>query len=186
MFERFTAAARLAVVYAQDVANQLHSSHVDTQHLLVALIEAHGTLSDTLRAAGLDPGDVAGRARAAITAADALDGAALASLGIDLEAVRASTDRWFGKGSLDAAARPRRSSPKGHVPFTADAKKALELSLREAIRLKQKSIDPRHLLLGILRAESPGGRVLAGAAAEAGLELPVLRLALERPADAAA
>lgn len=185
MFERFTSAARLTVVYAQDVAHQLHSTHVDTQHLVVSLLEAHGSLADTLRAAGVDPDDVARRARAAIAAGDALDSAALASLGIDLDAVRASTDRWFGEGALDAAARPRRTSPKGHVPFSADAKKALELSLREAIRLKEKSIGPRHLLLGILRAESPGGRVVAGVATEAGLDLPGLRLALERAAEAA-
>ncbi len=183
MFERFTSAARAAVVDAQDVARQLHSSHIDTRHLVVAVAQTRDVV-DTLRRAGIDPDDAARRGRAAITAGDALDGDALATLGIDLDAVRASTDRIFGEGALDAAARPRRTSPTGHIPFTADAKKALELALREAIRLKEKTIDPRHLLLGILRAESPGGHVVAGAAAEAGLDLTALRASLEHRAAA--
>lgn len=43
--------------------------------------------------------------------------------------------------------------PSGHIPFTARAKKALELSLREAIALKHKRIGTEHLLLGLLRCE---------------------------------
>jgi ATP-dependent Clp protease ATP-binding subunit ClpC len=39
-----------------------------------------------------------------------------------------------------------------HLPFSAAAKKALELSLREAVRLGERQIDDDHLLLGLLRA----------------------------------
>jgi ATP-dependent Clp protease ATP-binding subunit ClpC len=37
------------------------------------------------------------------------------------------------------------------VPFTARAKKVLELSLREAINLSQRDLRAEHLVLGLLR-----------------------------------
>ena len=77
-----------------------------------------------------------------------LDAEALASVGIDLEAVRESADAVFGKGALDRAGR---APVKGHIPFTADAKKVLELALREAVRLRTNRIDGAMLLLGMLR-----------------------------------
>ncbi|PZR54949.1 Clp protease [Xylanimonas oleitrophica] len=195
MFERFTGGARAAVVTAQEVARALRSEQIDTRHLLVALLEDGGHLVDGVRVdpaplreavagTGVAPDHVVARARAAIAAGDVLDGEALASLGIDLDTVRARADEVFGAGALDAAARRRRRGTRGHVPFTGDAKKALELALREALRLQDKSIGPRHLLLGLLRADCPGGRVLADAAHEAGVDLPALRTAVEA-ADAA-
>ena len=56
---------------------------------------------------------------------------------------------------------------KDSPPFTAEAKKALELSLREALSLGHNYIGREHLLLGILRdAEPPLATVLD----EAGLD----------------
>jgi ATP-dependent Clp protease ATP-binding subunit ClpA len=43
---------------------------------------------------------------------------------------------------------------RGHVPFTPDAKKALELALREAINLKHDWIGTEHVLLGLLHTET--------------------------------
>lgn len=49
----------------------------------------------------------------------------------------------------------------GHIPFSADSKKVLELALRETIRSGDRRIGTEHILLGILRDErSPGARVL--------------------------
>ena len=39
------------------------------------------------------------------------------------------------------------------LPFTPEAKKALELSLREALRIKHSYIGTEHLLLGLLRRD---------------------------------
>ncbi|WP_348537860.1 Clp protease N-terminal domain-containing protein, partial [Nocardia brasiliensis] len=50
----------------------------------------------------------------------------------------------------------------GHIPFTKDAKKVLELSLREALARKDKSIESGHVLLGILRAPNPTTERLLG------------------------
>ncbi len=42
-------------------------------------------------------------------------------------------------------------SGKRHLPFTRNAKKALELSLRESLALGHKHIGPEHILLGLIR-----------------------------------
>ena len=41
--------------------------------------------------------------------------------------------------------------PKGKIPFTPRAKKTLELSLREALRLSHNYIGTEHILLGLVR-----------------------------------
>nr|WP_309238738.1 Clp protease N-terminal domain-containing protein [Actinoplanes aureus] len=96
---------------------------------------------------------------AAIADRDAEDAAALKAIGIDLDAVRAAIEENFGAGALHL---PRPAPKKkgifgrfyagtSHIPFSPRNKKVLELSLREAIRLKHNFIAPEHIMLGILR-----------------------------------
>lgn len=177
MFERFSKEARAAVVEAQHVARATSSRSIDSRHVLVALAEADGPASRALRAVEIDPDAVAASLRDDLRAAG-LDPQALASLGVDLDAVRERTDAVFGEGALDRVAR---KTPKGHIPFTPDAKKSLELALREAIRLKDNGIHGGHLLLGILRADSPAGRALQAA----GADVAALRTAVEQQRPAA-
>jgi ATP-dependent Clp protease ATP-binding subunit ClpA len=73
----------------------------------------------------------------------------LVGLGLTPEAARALV--------LDAVPREQ-TPPPGHIPFTPRAKKALELSLREALARNDQHIGPEHLLLGIL---AEGGGVAA-------------------------
>jgi ATP-dependent Clp protease ATP-binding subunit ClpA len=169
MFERFTAEARAAVIAAQQVAREAGARQIDTRHVVVALAEANGPAATALRDAGVDVEALTAALRADATAAG-LDPEALASIGVDLAAVRERTDAVFGRGAVDRAGH----SP-GHIPFTRDAKKALELALREAVRLKHPALDGRHLLLGILRAASPGREALAAH----GVDLDELRRTLE-------
>ena len=51
-----------------------------------------------------------------------------------------------------AISSPRSAGPaaRGHIPFTARAKKTLELSLRESVALKDNYIGVQHLLLALL------------------------------------
>jgi ATP-dependent Clp protease ATP-binding subunit ClpA len=78
---------------------------------------------------------------------------ALESLGISDEAVTQQIDEIVGRGT-----KPARS---GHIPFTARAKKSLELSLREALQLGHNYIGTEHILLGLIReGEGPGAQVL--------------------------
>jgi len=81
------------------------------------------------------------------SAAQALD-----SLGIGLQAARDRAEAEAGRG-------PGQS---GHVPFTPEAKRTLELSLREALQLGQNYIGTEHILLGLVRDPvTRGAHVLA-------------------------
>ncbi len=80
---------------------------------------------------------------------------ALTALGITEEAARQQVEEVAGR----AQQRPQR----GRIPFTPWAKKALELSLREAIAIGNSSIGTEHILLGLVRVgEGPAAQVLAG------------------------
>jgi ATP-dependent Clp protease ATP-binding subunit ClpC len=66
----------------------------------------------------------------------------LESMGISLEAIRSEVVGTVGEGD---------GAPSGHIPFTARAKKVLELSLREALQLGHDYIGTEHILLGLIR-----------------------------------
>ena len=73
---------------------------------------------------------------------------ALESFGITETAARRQVEEIIGRGE---------QAPHGHIPFVPRAKKALELSLREAIALGSNSIGTEHILLGLIReGESEG------------------------------
>ena len=164
MFERFTKDARSAVVEAQLVARAAHSDQIDSRHVLVALAESEArleppwpTAASTWRSSSPAPDEHRGRRHARP--------GALAAVGIDLDEVTRRTEETFGEGALTRAGRVLRGRRK-HIPFTPDAKKSLELALREAIRLGSKEINGGHLLLGMTRAESPARRILSDAGAD--------------------
>ncbi|WP_454851985.1 Clp protease N-terminal domain-containing protein [Promicromonospora soli] len=180
MFERFTKDARSAVVDAQLVAREAHSDQIDTRHVLVALAETPGPARTALSDGGVDVAALVAQARGKIEAGDALDADALAAVGIDLDEVTRRTEATFGKGALTRAGRVLRGRRK-HIPFTADAKKSLELALREAIRLGSKEINGGHLLLGMTRAESPARSILS----DAGADLERVRQLAEGAGEAA-
>jgi ATP-dependent Clp protease ATP-binding subunit ClpC len=63
------------------------------------------------------------------------------------------------RAMLDRAQQP----PAGHMPFTPEAKGALEFAVREAVDLNAEHIGPEHLLLGIAcGAGKSGDRAPAG------------------------
>ncbi len=173
MFERFTDEARTAVVAAQGEARSTGATAIDSRHLLLALLTDDRRSQQTLQRVGVDPVAFASSLRAEL---DGLDAASLASIGIDLDAVRERADAVFGAGALD---RGRRAPRRGHLPFTADGKQALEQALREAVRLRSRQIDGRVLLLGLLRPGSPAEGALTRALVEAGSSPSTLRQALE-------
>lgn len=167
MFERFAKSARMAVVVAQEEARELRSPDIRVEHLLLGLlVRAEPDLRRLLEQNGVTrEGVVRDLTRAGkgepLGAADA---EALRSIGIDLDAVRESLEASFGADALDRAAPPEesrglfgrgRGARSGHIPFTPGAKKVLELSLREALARKDKTIESGHILLGILRAPNP-------------------------------
>ncbi|GIH77364.1 Clp protease N-terminal domain-containing protein [Planobispora longispora] len=178
MFERFTRDARQAVKLAQENARRLNHHFVGNEHIVLGLLDQPESVSArVLIRHGLDHE----RAYRAVFdmipphAGDRLDADALEAIGIDLSAIRERVEAAFGPGSLD---RPPQRTRQGrlvsgrHVAFTGPAKKALELSLREAISLKHNHISDGHILLGVLRAgPGPAHRILA----QADVDLETLR-----------
>ena len=109
MLERFTDDARAVLVQAQRHARRLGHRYIGCEHLLLALVGVDQPASAVLRERGLTPGRVeeeivrrAGTGAGAGLFAD-LDRAALASIGIDLDAVRARIDASFGPDALTRA-----------------------------------------------------------------------------------
>ncbi len=148
MFERFTREARATVVGAQEEARRLASPRLGTEHLLLGLLDQDSPTGAVLGRHGLTHDELAA-AVARTTAGGDLDADALTSLGIDLDAVRGTVEAAFGPGALDGPAE--RAARRGHVPLTPRAKKVLELSLREALAMKSRSISDGHIALGIIR-----------------------------------
>jgi ATP-dependent Clp protease ATP-binding subunit ClpA len=190
MFERFTDQARSVVKGAQEEARGLSHRYVGTEHILLALLaESSGMAATVLRDAGVFPEQVRADVEAAIGPRRGrlgpTDAEALRAIGIDLDAVREKVEETFGEGALEPPPSTppqrrglfRRAAPgpepvPGHIPFTPRAKKVLELSLREALRLKHKHIGPEHILLGLLRE---GEGLAAMVLTDAGVSLDDLR-----------
>ena len=74
---------------------------------------------------------------------DGLAAIVLVNLGMDLESVRPSVELMAGRGTAPA---------EGEIGLTPRAKKAVELAVDEARRLKHRYIGTEHLLIGLVRA----------------------------------
>jgi predicted enzyme related to lactoylglutathione lyase len=73
-------------------------------------------------------------------------------LGVTTDTARREVEEIVGPGS---------SPPEGYIPFTPEAKKIFELSLREALQRADKFIGAEHILLALLReGEGVGAQVL--------------------------
>ncbi len=200
MFERFTRDARTVVVSAIDLCSALDADEVRPVHLLLALTAPGNGASDVLAAHGITE-DAVGAALGAPRPTPPAplgddDAAALRSLGIDLDAIREAVDQQFGEGALEgalegaAAASPdgadpddldidlsrRRFAVGGHVRFGRGAKKVLELSLREAIRVHAGEIRSEHIALAVLRTDDDAVRMLLGSL---GVDVAALRADLD-------
>jgi Clp amino terminal domain, pathogenicity island component len=68
---------------------------------------------------------------------------------VPLDTVRDAVTATLGPGGNETG--------EGLVPYGADAKKALELTFREALRLGHNYIGTEHILLALLEAEPSGG-----------------------------
>ncbi|WP_239648648.1 Clp protease N-terminal domain-containing protein [Nocardiopsis chromatogenes] len=159
MFERFSGDARRTVVQAQHEARGLGHGRIGTVHLLLGL---------------LDPGDDPATAPAARV---------LSEHGATAEAVRraAQEAREAREPATAPGRRPRTGRLFGsHIPFSKRAKKAMELSLREALRFDRRRIDGSHILLGVLRT----GGGASGALEQAGVDTDALRRTAEQIARA--
>ncbi|TDB75555.1 Clp protease N-terminal domain-containing protein [Micromonospora sp. KC723] len=192
MFERFTDRARVVVHRAIEEARVEGRRPVGTEHLLLALLADGDALAGRVLAdAGAVNADLRARiarhTRSGVSGLGEADAAALREIGIDLTAIVARIEESFGPDALrEAAPAPRRRwGLRRHDGgrFSPRAKKVLELSLREALRLRHRHIGTEHILLGLLREGSGLGALVL---TEAGLHLDDLRRRVETAVRAAA
>jgi ATP-dependent Clp protease ATP-binding subunit ClpA len=178
---RLTPEARDAVARARHAARERHAQ-LGTEYLLLALAQdGAGVATMVLRQAGVDEERVRTGLDALTTRSgrmlDDQDRAALATIGIDLDAVLARLDESFGGQSGSPGPDRRellRRGRSGARGLTPRARKVMALSLREAIRLGHPEIGTGHLLLALVRdANGLGAAILT----RAGVDPDVLRRA---------
>ena len=109
MFERFTDTARHIVVQARDDARELGHGYIGCEHLLLAAAGTDEPAGAVLRGQGVTPERIkaeilraSGPGQTACPAGG-LDAQALASIGIDLDVVRARIEAAFGPDALTRA-----------------------------------------------------------------------------------
>jgi ATP-dependent Clp protease ATP-binding subunit ClpA len=175
MFETFTEQAHRVVDLAREEAEGLGHRYLGPEHVLLGILrEGASGAAQLLRAYGADL--EAARAKLSALARQGVvpaprptDRALLGMLGIDLEAVRRTTEQAFGGRALAVATwrvTRRRSWRGGRVVWTPLcgppflAKRALQLASQQASTLGHGAVGPWHVLLGVLQdAREPAGRV---------------------------
>jgi hypothetical protein len=106
MFERFTREAKFVIVDAQKQARRLGHHYIGGEHLLLAVVSAGHPASAILNAHGITPAyverEITRRVGSGTGAGPfgSLDRDALASIGIDLDAVRARIEASFGPHAM--------------------------------------------------------------------------------------
>ncbi len=111
MFERFDPDARTVIAQAAEHARRLGHRHIGGEHLLLAVVSAGAPASAVMRAQGVTPELVEEEIvrRAGLGTGGSLfaglDRDALATIGIDLDAVRARIEASFGPQALSSAAQ---------------------------------------------------------------------------------
>lgn len=169
MFEHFTKTARRLVLAGVTIAADQGADKAGPGHLLLALAQADDGVGARvlagygITAANLRPDRGGDSSRRAGLTDDEV--AALRSVGIDADEVLRRIEEALGPEAAEPSA-PAPSRWRGRVggPLDPQAKKVLELSLREALALGHRSIGSEHVLLALLRQGVQGsmGAVLAG------------------------
>ncbi|MEC3975398.1 Clp protease N-terminal domain-containing protein [Amycolatopsis sp. H20-H5] len=172
MFERFTRDARAIVVDAQARAAEIGSARIDPLHLLAGFGRKQG--GGLLAGLGVSPSDVTAeiervRRRGGMSDSDV---EALAGFGIDVGQIVERVEQAHGPWALAGGGG---SGKRGHIPFTAEAKKTLETSLGEALDIGDKFIGEEHLLLALAALPGPAADVLA----QLDIDHPAVRRAVQ-------
>jgi ATP-dependent Clp protease ATP-binding subunit ClpC len=123
LFERFSREARRAVTAAIEEAERRGDPTVGTEHLLIGVVSS--------AAPGIDL--IGASVDTLKEAWVAMDQAALAATGMD----------------ADLPIDPVLNHRRGHLPFTGGAKQVLEDTLREAIGMGSRRLEPEHMLIAL-------------------------------------
>jgi Clp amino terminal domain, pathogenicity island component len=192
MFERFTDSARHLLVQAQREARRLGHNYIGCEHLLLAaagIAEPAGAVlrdqgvtperveAEIVRTVGRGP-DPAGRAADPAGPGDPLHGLdreALASIGIDLDVVRARLEAAFGPGALDRAVlahrRTAHASRRRRRPAWRKGPVAELMRRRRARRGRSQGPGPGWAVGRPLPGPAPGAHIPFTPRAKKSLEL---------------
>ena len=194
MLERFTDSARHLLVQAQHEARRLGHNYIGCEHLLLAAAGLAEPAGAVLRDQGVTPERVeaeivrtVGRGQAADPdgrAADptgrgdplhGLDREALASIGIDLDVVRARLEAAFGPDALDRAVlahrRAAQASRQRRRPAWRKGPVAELMRRRRARRGAPPGPGPGRAMAGQRLGPGPGGHIPFTPRAKKSLEL---------------
>ena len=153
MFERFTPEARAVVVGAIEHARRLGHHWVGGEHLLLGVVTSDAPMGDALREQGVTRERIE-EILLGGPSTDPLDKDALATLGIDVDAVRAAVEQTFGFGALDREPTPDRGRRRGLLgdrpPLTPQAKQCLADAVHEAQAELSGHIGGEHLALAVV------------------------------------
>ena len=136
-------------------ARTLGHNYIGTEHLLLALLASNtGSATLALERLGIASDQIRDRvlSKLAKPPAPRLDAKALATLGIDLERVRARLEDAFGPGAVE-------QTRSGCMRIAPRAKLALAYAVDEA---RGQTVRDNHVLIGLLRTQdSLAAKVLA-------------------------
>jgi ATP-dependent Clp protease ATP-binding subunit ClpA len=172
MYEAMSDQARDVLGVAEAEAAALGARAVAPEHLLLALVQADGAAGELLHSRGVT--------REAVLActvtrngngAAEFDPAALATLGIDLDAVLQRVEETFGPGALERT-RAGRQLCRERM-FTAAAKQVLDRAVNAA---RCELAEPEHLLLGLIEERKSGA---AAVLRERGVSADAVRAAID-------
>jgi len=133
MFERYTEKARRVIFFARYEALQHGTGEIDTPCLLLGILREDKDLMSRLLTAGEFP---------------------------PLPAVCEELARLSAEAEALLPKTAEKIATNVDMPLSAAASQALAYAAEEAWRLGHKHIDPRHLLLGLLRTDGPETKCL--------------------------
>jgi len=177
--QRFGDDGRALVRSAHDRARALGHPGLGCEHLLYAVAYSSAPVGVVAREYGLMPGDVAAQTERLLAGSrrvfDGLDADALATIGIDLRAVREAVEANFGTGPARWAPRHRRVRLPGHRAVTGRARSCLAEAEREANRSGASVVAAHHIGAAVVAAD---GGLVPPILSALGVSAPLLRAAI--------
>ncbi|MEV6647884.1 Clp protease N-terminal domain-containing protein [Amycolatopsis sp. NPDC051371] len=172
--------ARALVRRAQDRARVLRHPGLGTEHLLFAVASSPGREGVVARDHGVTPEGVSAETVRLLarprSVFDTLDAEALATIGIDLDAVRKAVEASFGAAPVSSVAvRRRRARLSGHLPVTGRARSCLTAAVHESGRVGVGQVGASRLAAVVVTTD---GGLVPPILAALEVSAPLLRAAI--------